>query len=266
MALGGNVNNQNKQNLDPTAISRMKFVEGGEPDAPKLELCFKYWKDKLEVYTQIWNGTKYDELAKIYLSPLKAATLSSNIRELLNGKDPYTDHLSRGVQTGIGETRGLIYLCNAPESTVKNPQRVLVIASVNKSGEMESKNEFRFKTQQGLTFEGSDLNTFENIDFPDLEVDVFADLLDSFVEASAGAIAFYTMDMNRFNNTIMNNKINGIMDKLGVERKGGNYSKNTPGSSYFDNNRSGGAGSPENTNRGRSSATTLEQMEEMLED
>ncbi len=265
MTLGGSTNNQNKQNFDPTAISRMKFVEDGDPEVAKLELGFKYWKDKLEVYTQIWNGSKYDELSRIYLSPLKAATLSVNIKNFLNSENRFTNPMSNGVQTGIGETRGLIYLCNAADSTEKTPKRVLVIASVNKNGEMESKNEFHFRVQQGLTFKGSDLNTFKNVDFPDLEVDVFTDILDSFVSACAGANAFYTMDMNRFNNTVINNKLNSIMDKLGIERKG-NYSKTTPGSSYFDNNKSGGAGSSENTNRGRSSATTLEEMEEMLEE
>ena len=269
MALGGKSSEQNKKNYDPTMISRMKFKErlkGVNPSDCK-ELCFKFWKDRLQVYIQIWgNDSKPEELASIYLSPMKATVLASEIRNLMNEADEFTNQISRGVMTGIGETRGLVYLKNTPTSTEEEPDRVLVISSVNKDGGEEGHCEFHFSADiSSLRFDGDNYKDFEMNMFKDLELDVFCDLLESFASASNGAAAFGVVDAMRFNTTATTNKINTIMEKLGIERNGGNYSKNSAGSSYFDRNN-GGARSAEASNRSRSSASTLEEMEEMLGD
>lgn len=269
MALNGSNGEQNRRNYDPTMISRMKFKErlkGVDPKDSK-ELCFKYWKDRLQVYIQVWgNDSKPQELASIYLSPTKARVLSNEIRSLMNEEDEFTNPISRGTMTGIGETRGLIYVMNTKESTEEHPDRVLVISSVNKDGQEEGHCEFHFASDiSSLRFERNNYKDFEMNLFKDMELDIFCDLLDAFANISNGAIGFGVVDAMRFNTTSMNNKVNSIMEKLGIQRSGGNYSNsNRAGSSYFD--RNGGANSPEASNRARSSASTLEEMEEMLDD
>lgn len=266
MALGGNPTEQNKKNYDPTLVSRMKIKERlkGVDSVNCKELGFKFWKDKLQIIVQIWgNNSKPEELASIYLSPMKATVLANEIRSLMNEEDEFTNQRGRGVMTGIGETRGLIYIKNSDNSTEKEPDRVLVISSVNKDGNEEGHCEFHFPYDtSSLRFDGDDYRDFENNLFKDIELDVFCDLLESFASSSNGAAAFAVVDAQRFNNTTMNNKINAIMEKLGIERNGGNYSKNQPGTSYFD--RNSGANSPEATNHSHSTATSMEELEGML--
>lgn len=269
MALGGKTE-QNKKNYDPTMISRLKFKErlkGVDPSNCK-ELGFKYWKDRLQLIVQVWgDGAKPEELASIYLSPTKARVLAAEIRSLMKEPDEFTNQRSRGVMTGIGETRGLIYIKNSETSSVENPDRILVISSVNKDGGEEGHCEYHFMPDiSSLQFTGDNYRDFEMNMYKDMELDIFCDLLESFASASNGAMAFSVLDTMRFTNTTMTNKVNSIMEKLGIERGGGNYSKSQPGSSYFDKNNGSGADSREATNRARSSSSTLEDLEEMLED
>lgn len=262
MALGDS-GNQNKKNYDPVVISRLKFKE----ENGKKELAFKMGNGLLQVIIQTYEqGSGYNEICKIYLSVMKSRILANEIKTFLTLPDTATTTTSFGTTTGFGEERGIVYIRNAEGSTEKEPKRVLVIGTVDKNGNLKESCDFAFNSNYhyGVEFPEDEIKEFAPTYFNDIEIDVLTDLLEMFSQNVSGVVAYTGIDYGRFDASRINTKLDLLMEKAGIEKKSGNYSRSSGGDSYFD--KKGGVANSQYSNRARSSSTTIEDMESMIDD
>lgn len=258
MALGDN--NSKNTNNENTFYSRVKFKNGD------LSLGFSFWKGLLKVSIsqakQTYSGTEYEELTYIHLSPLKAKLLSDILKKMYLPLS-FNDSKTYGVDTGITDVRNIISFGNDVTASKKDSiKRYVTIGKVDPDGNLQNPVRFDFNSNYHFAIEWND---FEKMDCNkaydnDLEIDIFIIVLDQFVESMTGAHSYGVMDMMRFDNSRINTKIELVMDKLGIERKG-NKGSGDLSNSFFNKN---GAASPQNSNRGRSNSTTMEDIEDMM--
>lgn len=259
MALGDG--NNNNQNYDPTYFSRIRFKNDG------LSLGFSFWKGLLKISItkakETGSGYEFDELAYIHLSPLRAKELSDVLKDFVNR--PYNEKNMFGVDAGSSDTRNIIVFgVDHHTSTKDSIKRYVIVGKVSPDGNLIDPVRFDFNSDYHFSIEWKDLDKMDcsKVYNNDLEINMFIHVLDQFYLAMTGAMSYSVMDMGRFDNSRLNTKIGLIMDKLGIERAGGNKTYTGGSNSYF--NRSG-AGSPQNTNRGRSESRSIEDLEDMME-
>ena len=121
-------NNQNNTLYNPTYYSRLSIKN----PVDNLRLSFTFWNGTLRLSISE-AGTAQDgrnnELAYIHLSPTKARIFSACVKRIIENPEAVDIF---GVDTGTGETRGLI----AIGRDMGKPY--LVIAKVDANGKYES--------------------------------------------------------------------------------------------------------------------------------
>lgn len=267
MAMSDVNNSQNKKDYNPSVISRLKLKEASENNSGK-ELSFRMQSGLLNVIIQKYSTgeSKYVELQKVCLSPMKARILSDEITKFRNRKDTFSTNQSVGVITGFGEERGIIYIHNAEGSNEENVQRVITIGIVDVNGNIKNAVDFMINANYhyAVEFEKDEISKFVAAYYNDIELDVFNDIISDFARFTNGVVGYSALDAGRFQIDQMTQNLNSCMEKLGIERRGsGNY--RSAGNSFFDKNK-GGAANSQYSNRARSNATTMEDMEQMIED
>ena len=161
----------------------------------------------------------------------------------------------------MSDTRNIIAVGNDPSSTSEGIKRFLVIGKVDPNGTLLNPVRFDFNFNYNFSIEWFDLykmdcaKNFDN----DLELDMFIAVLDQFTNAMTGAMAYSVMDMGRFDYSRINTKIESVMKALGIDTGKGNGTGDQS-NSYFNRN---GAASPQNSNRGRSTNMSIEDLEDM---
>ena len=252
MALG---DKNNKEYYENTYYSRVRFR-----NSDNITLGFSFWKGLLKIsLSQVKTGSnEYEEIACIHLSPMKAKLLKADLEYLKTlGHD---DTRLFGVDTGSTDTRNIIAFGNDITSTKDGIKRYLVIGKVDPNGTLLNPVRFDFNFDYNITIEWFDLEKmdcgkrFDN----NLEIDMIITTLEQFTNAMTGAVAYSVMDMGRFDYSRITTKIESIMTALNIDtgrNNGGDQSN-----SYFNRN---GAASPQNSNRGRSSSMTIEDLDNM---
>ena len=122
-----NGNNSNQSNIDKTFYSRLRIKN----DNTQMTLNFSFWRGLLKI--SINNvprsaDEKIEEMGYIHLSPNKAFIFSECVKYVLTHEDSLD---IKGVDTGIGETRGML----AIGRDMGKP--FLIIAKVGKDGKYE---------------------------------------------------------------------------------------------------------------------------------
>lgn len=242
MPLGNNYNsgNNNKQNMRPTVYSGYKMTNLNS-DIDKTNLTFTFWNGMIKIsIAPLKEGSNseniafdYDNTDPVYLTHTKARMLYMDACDFQNSNGTFN---SQGVPTG----KGLIYFSNGSE--FGKAGIFLVIKKVNaENGEVESSFTYEINSDLHFSIRNFDESTgsFDKVMRPDLELEQFKTMLKTFYEAMTGAMAYSFMDYNRFDNSKIQTKLGLIMDKLGIESKGGSKSSGG-GSSYFSGNKGGG--------------------------
>ena len=257
MALGdgNNKNNGSKTNYENSYFSRIKFNNRDQ----KLSLGFSFWKGLLKVSISeeevSSTGVKYNEVASIHLSPMKAKLLHGIlVNEIITGKKKQ----SFGINTGMGETQSLITF------GFENDDIYVTICKLSPEGVISDSVKFTFNSNYhyDITY-----NNFDKMDFVQnfrnmAEIEMFATVLDEYVKSVTGAVGYGVMDMIRFDMSRVNTKLDLVMESMGIERKSSYQPSGSASNSYFNKN---GAASSTNSNRGRSEHRSLEDMDDMLD-
>ena len=235
MALGGNYNNggnrnsysgnnnQNNTMYNPTYYSRISIKN----PIDNLRLSFNYWNGTLRIsISESGNAQegRNNELAYIHLSPTKARLFADGVKKIID--DPETFDIF-GVDTGTGETRGLI----AIGRDMGKPY--LVIAKVNPNGQYESNQRFNFNVDYQYMLQINDLTklNFKKEYNNTIELNQLKDLLEDFARFSSGAAAATIYDLGRYESARSSNMIRRIAEKTGAYT-----SNNNGGNSYFSGN------------------------------
>lgn len=226
MALGNN-NTQNDKGLyEPNYYSRLQFKNPEQ----NLTIGFTYWKGSLKVViTERKNGQRPEEIAYIHLSPMKAYLLAGFVEKVIESGD---DNVY-GVNTGVGETQGLITIGR------ENGAPYIIIASIDKDGNYTSSQRFDFiqNYHYGLT-----ISNLQNMEFSkeyddNAELNQFRHVLVDFARSANGALGASVWGVARYETAKQNNLLYRIGDKMGViDKANGNSGGGNAGSSYFANN------------------------------
>ena len=245
MALGDDNKNGNKGNYENEFFSPTKLVNYNE----KMSIGFSFWKRMLKITISKINegdsSDKYDKLAYVHLTPDKASMLLEALK-----KARETPDVTFGVDSGMSETKNVSAFTNTDKGMI------FTIAKVDLNGKITDQFDYLFDKESAYTLSWKDFQSmdFERTPLPENEIDRFALVLEQFVVSMTGAVPYGVCDMNRFDNSRINTKLNKICEKMGIEFKGGKggYSSSN---SYFSRN-GGGA---------KSESTTMDDIDDMLD-
>lgn len=230
MALGSN-NNQNDRGLyEPNYYARLQFKNPEQ----NLTMGFTYWKGSLKVaITERKNNQKPEELAYIHLSPMKAHILSEYVDKVINN----ADNNVYGVNTGVGETQGLITIGR------DNGAPYVIIASIDKDGNYTSSQRFDFIQNYHFGLSITDLQNMEFVkEYNDnAELSQFYNILRDFSRSANGALGASVWGVARYETAKNNNLLYRIGDKMGVVEKSNNNGGGA-GNSYFANGGNNSSG------------------------
>lgn len=227
-------------------FSNYTFANGSsEVDQTKLVPTFELGMLKLNIYPKIQNsGTDYDKFdtengASIYLTHTKAKLLLDDAREFFKNPDMAT---SVGVDSGTGDNQGIIQFSNGAEFGVTHPCLVIRRLDVSNGGSITASFAYEFKTQTHYTIRNFDPNTmnFDRIYHDDLEIEQFFTLLEQYVLAQTNAVAFTVKEQLHYINNKADEKMNAVLEHLGIEIKNNNGNSNNKNSvSIFGDKNSG---------------------------
>lgn len=213
-------NYQNKQRVENTYYSRFKIKNNKE----KLMLTASYWKGMLKIsISEEKPGTNYptyDELAYIHLSPMKAAILSREIDVFV--ADSKESIRSYGVNTGISETQSFIVFRNLQISSTTC--RCLEIGKIDPNGTIIQSQIFPFNSDiynYGCEWDDmKDTSTLNKTPMYDIEVYMFKTLLNEYIKGSTGGIGYSTIDMGKYDQSTVVDKLNTLLQNQGLSSIG----------------------------------------------
>ncbi len=237
---GSNNAGNGQQNKGRTTYTPIRYINT-ESNVDKTRLSYEYWNSTLKIKITNRKDTGnsevvFDELDStvIFLTPDKAKIFANVVRNFL--KDPIKYNNS-----GVNTTKGVVTLNNGAQHGTTNP--CLIIRQIDPTdGTIQKTYAYEFKTDYhyaivNLDASDNEIKAYEK-DFEsyrNLEIEQLLIMLDNFVNASTYAYAAAAGKANEFRETVLNNKIDSIMNKLGVEYSGRSQNRNYTGS-FFDNN------------------------------
>ena len=255
MAMSGQYskNDKNKSNgaSHVTVFSPYTFANPESTvDQTKLASSFEMGMLKLKILPRVQdNSVSYVKYSKdekeagvaIYLTHTKALLLLKDAKAFFD--DP-TIATSVGVDSGLADNQGLIQFSNGAEFGTTNTCLVIRRLSVDENGQgtITASYVYEFKTQSHYTIRNFDANTmeFDRIYHDDLEIEQFFILLDQYIKAQTNAVAFTVREQLNYQDYRINNKLDAVGEKLGIEYKGGsNKGGNKPSVSIFGDKNSG---------------------------
>ena len=247
MALGDyNSNKPKYKELEVYSNYGMTNAEG-VVDPSALSISFFRNLMKVSIAPKMQNGNgKWDNenAASVYLTHTKARVLYQVIRDVL---DPEKPHIKNGgVNSGTGETVGLITFSDGTEMGLQNP--CLIIRKIGQQGEVLSMYVYEFKFNYHnaiINFDGNS-SQYEQVYFDNLEIEQFLDALQEYYIAMVNATAYSVANQMRFSITALDNKLNAIAEATGarIEKTSGGNSGG--GNSFFSNNKGGSTPAAEN--------------------
>lgn len=253
-----NSNNQNNTLYNPTYYSRLSIRN----PVDNLRLSFNYWNGTLRMSISE-AGTAQDgrnnELAYIHLSPTKARLFATCVDRIIT--NPESSNIF-GVDTGTGETRGMI----AIGRDMGKPY--LVIAKVNANGQYESNQRFNFNMNYQYLLQINDISKlgFKKEYDDSLELNQLKDLLEDYARYASGAAAYFYHDIGRYEAARSSNLIRKIGEKVGAIDKnynGGGGSNNSFFSSA-SNEYSEPSSNGNKANTGRNAYKSITNLEDEL--
>lgn len=240
---GNNFNvgsNNQQQNRGRTTYTPIKYINP-ESNVDKTRISFEYWNSTLKIKITNRKDTGNNDIvfddtdsAVIFLTPDKARIFSNVIKNFL--KDPIKYNNS-----GVNTTKGVVTLNNGAQHGTTNP--CLIIRQIDQTdGTIQKTYAYEFKTDYHYAITNLDASDTEirgfDKDFEsyrNLEIEQLMTMLENFINASTYAYAAAAGKANEYRENTVNNKIDAIMNKLGVEYTGRSQRNNGNTGSYFDN-------------------------------
>lgn len=224
-------NNNKDYNKPYDAMTYTPYrFNNGESTVDKTCITFSMWKQNLRIgiYPRKSNSDEVtfdmENGINIYLNHTRARILAEEIKNFMRDPDLYN---GCGVPTG----QGIISINNGSEFGVSNP--VITIRKLDETGNVtasyayECKSDFYFAVR-GYNGGKEFKNEYESYRY--MELQCMVTMLEEYYKAMTYAIAHTVIDSNRYNQDRVQNRLNAVCEKLGVEVKG--YGNNNRGSNY----------------------------------
>lgn len=239
MALGNYDNNKKNQiNVNVYSSYKMSNTEGIDPSAINFTFCLNMLKISISPKKpgdQI--AFDHEKAIECFLTHTKAKMLSDEIKNML--KQPKGEIPSVSVSTGKD---GLITFTDGRE--LGTNKYTLLLRKTDENGVPVSTYAYEFKTDYHFVIRNYDPekpSAYDKVFHDNIEIDQFLILLDQYIKAATGAMAYFTLENSKYGQSRVNTKLDSIMEKLGIEIPNkGNYSRGTGGSSFFTNSQNTG--------------------------
>lgn len=255
MAFG---DNNDKKYYEPIVYSNyaMSNTDGVDPSA--LNFSFSGGLLKIQIAPMLPNAKSTDKnlwdkdnTAFISITHTKARMLADDIRYM-------REHLDEIHNVGVPSGKeGSIFFSDGKELGATSP--CLIIRKINAdTGELTATYAYQFKADYHYSIRNFDYaeKDFTKHYFPDLEIDQFLAVLDTYYTNMSGAVAYGVLRGAKYDIQREHTKTKLIMDKLGIEStgeysKGGGYNNR----SFFSGNNSGSSSGYMNPPTGMRDAT-----------
>lgn len=234
-----NNKNANKP-YEPDVYTPYRF-NNAESSVDKTCLTFSIWNRSLKISIAPRKENS-EEVAfdmekgvTVYLNHTKARILHDEIQNFLRDPDTYN---GSGIPTG----QGIITISNGKEFGSTNP--VLTIRKVDELGNVVSCFVYEFKTDYYYSVRNYDGGMNFNKEFDAyryLEIQSMLTMLEEYYKAMTYTIAYSVIEANKYNQSIITNRLNSLCEKMGIEtnRSSKAGSKYTSSTSFFNNAGSG---------------------------
>lgn len=272
MALGDARSSNSKSNansgkvFDQTYYSRIRIK-----NKDKLAVGFTYSKGLLKVeISEEQEGYRYEPIASITLSPNKAKLLANELEQFINkmkSGEEIDPKSGVGVNTGMGDVVSFI----AFKTTGKRPdvpEHSFVVGKVDTTGAIQNPVEFIFNVDYDYALHWTNVENMEveREMYQFAGIETFLDVLKEFIMSSAGAIGASVWDTGRYDVARISRKMDPIYDKLGIEKKtSGSGTGNTENFFSRSSNGNGFGMNPPQSNSGRSTRKSFDEIEDMLD-
>lgn len=168
----------------------------------------------------------YEDEISASLTPKKAAILVDQMT-----------HFEAGEEGVFGTVLGMSDVQTAIGLQVKDDNKYLRIAKVDKVGKIVDQRTFAFPKSSDPSYSWSD---FDNMKFTrsyndNIDYQMFKNALIDFARNMSGAAAYGGLYMNRYQDGGAYNKLNAIAVKLGVSSGNNNGNRNYSNNGFFNN-------------------------------
>lgn len=242
MSLGNTYNNSGNTTAqkvyDPTVYSGYR-MNNAESTVDPTCLTFRFWKNNLCVSIFPRKNTGNDEVQfdtengiTIYLSHTKARILAEELKLFLRNPATYN-------RVGVPSGQAAISISNGAEYGKDSP--ILTIRKVDENGNIVSEFAYEFKRDFHFAIRNYDGKNFDKAfdEYKNIEIEQFITVLEEYYKAATNAVAFTVMEQRKYSNARLENKIDAIASKLGVEVAKPNGGRKFNNNSYFNGNNSG---------------------------
>lgn len=238
MAIGDNNSSGNTTGAnrvyDTQYYSRLRFKE---PDSNR-SLAFSFRSGLLLIDIQRFqdsNGFRPESEATIYLSPTKARIFADQIEQFKNYYNSGNTVFGKGfgVNAGMGEKVSFIGVHSNPNKDI-----FITIGKFDNDGNILESSTFTLNTNYHFGLEWEDIKTMglQRVFYDTLELDQLHDLALDFARSMSGACGYAEADLTRYDTNRIMRRFDNIYDKLGIERRGSQYSNSQRGNNNFLSN------------------------------
>lgn len=247
--LGDNNQNQKKYETQYYSNLRIRNYEA------KTAIGISFSAGLMKIAIQKENEQhRYDDLIVASLPPKKATILLHEMN--LMEESSQADSKAYGVTLGLSEVQTAIAF------QIVNDTKYLRIAKVNSDGSIQDQRSFEFTNGTDAGLQWSDFDTMvykkdivDNVDYTMLKT-----AIEEFARGQSGAYAYGGLYMDRYQQSSLGNRINAIMDKLGIERQQNNSNFQRSNNGFFSNNNGS-----DTTSSGSSEHKSFSQISSMLD-
>lgn len=230
MALGQE-RNTNKR-FDTTYYSRLHFNNYG--DRKRLNITYSAGLMHISIAVAPDGNSPAEDKITVHLTGNKAKIFLEQLKlfEKAISEGNINNSMAFGVQTGMSDVRTVI----AAHTTADG--KGITIAKVNSEGGINERYEFEFAKNYnfGLTWTNFDSMQIEKNYHDNLDYEMLKEAIEQFAITCSGAAGYNAVDLARYDIGAFRNKIESVMDKLGVPVQRNTNSNFRQGNSrsYFD--------------------------------
>lgn len=220
-------NNSNNGKFEPSYYSGLKIRNYENKNA--IGIVFTSGLMNISIQKEDESTHKYEDVIKASLTAKKALILLHEM-DLMEADEAEVTK-AYGVTLGLGDVQTAFAFQRA------NGIKYMRIAKVNSDGSIKDQKSFEFANgvDNGVQWSDFDRMSFGKDTIDDLDYIMLKNTIADFSRNLSGAAGYGQIYLNRYDQSAMTNKINAIMDKLGIERRSNNSNYGNGNNGFFSN-------------------------------
>lgn len=261
-----NTNGKGSKSIyNPEVFSQVRFFNSSS-QVDNTSLSFSFWNGLLKISINpiiVNNGSANrvdkDNAISIYLSPLKASILLKFAKE-------FRDDPKKYMNSGVNTNKGIIYLTDGKDEFNQDSKFLVIKIIDSTTGDCKSQAAYEFNKSDhfGIINYTNKNNFTRYYDGADIiELNLFINVLDSYIKSATSAYAASVMEASKFDSTRTFNSLREIKEKLGIKYEGKN-NNNSEGNkpSYFNLNQ----GNSQTTSNNYSQVNNIDDYDALVRD